>query len=521
MKRFCLLKTTKPLFWAFLCFILLSARLIASDFPADAASLGEIPDYPVNPSGCHVSGWINKDVTFTVSGLSGAPTNVEIKNLIFNPAHTWGGDITVTLIAPNGTSSIVFGRIGATTATSLGTGADLSGPYGFRNTSDPNIWSVLPTTPIPTNTYTPVVSGGASVSNPPSTINLDTVFAGVTNPNGTWTLRFTDGCNNDTGSVSAVTLTVDTQTVDAFDANVDFNGDGKTDYVVVRTISDQNIWMSNINGIGNTSFIPWGVFFDKFVPEDYDGDGKDDIAVWRQISSGQPNGNAFFYILNSSTNTLSTIDFGQDGDDPTVVGDYDGDNKADAAVYRCPITSGQCYFYYKGTLNNPSGNITFMPWGFGFQGEFFTYPGDFDGDGKYDFCIQRKNPLDNSKSQFVLLKSNGFGIEYINWGLFTDFVVPGDYDGDGKQDFCVRRLSGGQYQYFILTRTGGGTGANPIIWGLFNDTSVPGDYDGDGKTDIAVWRNGAFYVRQSNNNTLLVFNWGQSLDFPVASWYVH
>ncbi|MCU0238533.1 MAG: hypothetical protein MUC29_03755, partial [Pyrinomonadaceae bacterium] len=208
-------------------------NVFAADFPANAGTLGAIPDYPVNGAGCHVSGWTDKDVTFTVSGITGSPTNVEIKNLTFSPAHTWGGDVTATLIAPNGTSSVVFGRIGATTATAAGTASDLAGPYGFRNTSDPNIWSVSATTPLPSNTYAAVISGGAGVANPAPTVNLDTAFAAVPSANGTWILRLRDGCDGDTGSVSAVTLTVDGAAAPADSPN-DFNGDGRSDFWTVR-----------------------------------------------------------------------------------------------------------------------------------------------------------------------------------------------------------------------------------------------------------------------------------------------
>ncbi|MEP6904306.1 MAG: hypothetical protein ABJA66_21495, partial [Actinomycetota bacterium] len=106
----------------------------AATFNADAASLGLIPDAPV--SGCgQTTGLTPRNVTFTVSGLSGAVSTVNVSNLVFNPIHTWGSDVTAVLIAPNGASQTLFGRTGATTATSCNDSSPLQGPYGFSDTA--------------------------------------------------------------------------------------------------------------------------------------------------------------------------------------------------------------------------------------------------------------------------------------------------------------------------------------------------------------------------------------------------
>ncbi len=341
--------------------------------------------------------------------------------------------------------------------------------------------------------------------------------------------------------------------------NVDFDGDGKSDFSIVRdqtpalnestsvnrleagrirmrmlaetsgTLPEGSgsgnslVWYNHNSSNNSASIAGFGTAAtDLIVPADYDGDGKADLAVWRATGPGS----ASFFILQSSTNTVRTELFGQQGDNPQVVGDYDGDGKADVATFRCPPTGGQCFFYYRGTLNNPNGNTTFVPWGNGQPFDFFPNVGDFDGDGKNDFCLQRTNPSAPGQGQFVLLRSSDFGVEYINWGLDNDFIIPGDYDGDGKSDFMVRRNGSNPYQWYLLTRTGGGTGASPILWGIPGDIMTPGDYDGDGKTDIAIWRpssnpdNNLFYVRRSSDGALQAFSWGLQNDVPTANWLV-
>ena len=72
--------------------------------------------------------------------------------------------------------------------------------------------------------------------------------------------------------------------------------------------------------------VNWGTATDKLVPGDYDADGKTDVAVWRP-SEGT------WYIINSSTNTVTLKSWGASTDIP-VPGDYDGDSRTDIAVWR-------------------------------------------------------------------------------------------------------------------------------------------------------------------------------------------
>ena len=542
-------------------------------FPANAGTLGAITD---GTSPCWNPGTgPQRNVTFTVSGVTGAPTSVEISMTFGGPIHPYMGDITATLLAPNGASHVIFGHTGAVTATSFGDSSDLGTTYTFSDNapSPPSggWWQAATAAAfdavMPTGTYRTTNAGGAGATNPMPPTNMNTAFAGVANPNGTWTLRLTDSCAGDTGAISGASLTINAA---PRDGNVDLNGDGKTDYVVARgttnpfaeavgtsllrpgqlnysaldarparrgpesvsmvpALAPPIYWYSYINGTGATGVGQVGdAATDFLTPEDFDGDGKDDLVVWTEA----PAGSAHFKIFQSSTNTFVIQPFGQTGDDPAVVGDYDGDHKADPAVYRCPglgTGDGQCFFFYRGSLNNPGGNVTYVPWGFGEDGDFFPNVGDFDGDEKNDFCIQRANPAAPTQGQFVLLRSSDLGVEFINWGLASDFIIPGDYDGDNRSDFCVRRTVSGNRQHWILHRTGATAAGN---WGITGDSSVPGDYDGDGKTDMAIWRGNSdpnqtlFWVFNSGSGSISALRWGlcptvPTCDFAVAGWAVH
>jgi hypothetical protein len=247
--------------------------------------------------------------------------------------------------------------------------------------------------------------------------------------------------------------------------------------------------------------------------------------VWRP---GPPFG-SYFHILRSSTNTFDSIAFGQSGDDPTVTQDYTGDGKADPAVYRAGQSSGQqSYWYFRPSEGQYAGQPLGIAWG---QNGDFPAPGDYNGDGKADFNVQRAGAC---CGQGVFLRRNGTGgpdagggpSSIISFGTTTDLVVPGDYDGDGSTDLAVVRGQAGQLDWYILNS---GNGAlSRIQWGLSStDFVTQGDYDGDGRTDVAVWRPSSnpaanyFYVRRSSGTILPPFEWGQQGDYPVANYDVH
>jgi hypothetical protein len=311
------------------------------------------------------------------------------------------------------------------------------------------------------------------------------------------------------------------------DAAVDFNGDGKTDISILRSagFGTQMTWWNLESGTGNVTTLDLGTrAIDQPVAADYDGDGKDDIAVYR--FTGPEAGN--WYILQSSTGTFRIEKFGITRDNPTIVDDYDGDGKDDLAVYRqSSSVVGQSYFFYKGSLNNPDGNITYVPWGMRYgtqstQGDD-PYTGDFDGDGKADFGIQRAvdtaSTSDGPALFWVLLSSGGTKIEY--FGNKSDRVVPGDYDGDNKVDIAVARgfnISPGNTTWYI--RYSSGIPDDATIFGAgFN--FAQGDYDGDGKTDIAYFILGAtpeeigfWYLASATNNESRFVRWGARPAFP-------
>ena len=320
-----------------------------------------------------------------------------------------------------------------------------------------------------------------------------------------------------TATTDSATLTV------RHHARADLDGDGLSDLVVWHPATGTWSWvLSSKNfvddGLGTKQ---WGNSSLGDVPlvGDIDGDGKADLIVWR-ASTG-----TWYWLTSSSGYSYAAAGGKQWGNqslgDVPLVGDIDGDGKTDLIVWRAStgtwfwLTSSSGYSYAaaggKQWGNSSLGDVPLL--------------GDVDGDGLDDLAIWRAS----TGTWYWITAATGYA--YANagakqWGNLGLGDVPqfADIDGDGKADLTVWRASTGTW-FWLTSSTGYSyASADGKQWGNFGLGDVPlaGDFDTSGRASLTVWRasTGTWYwlTPSTNYNYASAGGkpWGVSGDIPMV-----
>jgi hypothetical protein len=243
------------------------------------------------------------------------------------------------------------------------------------------------------------------------------------------------------------------------------------------------------NGCGNQ----WGVDFvgsggvgptpdpaNQAAMADYDGDGKADPAIY-ETATGQ-----WFVWLSSQNYVLSgPHTFSQAGYSLAAPADYDGDGKADPAVFKA--ATGAWFVWLSGSGYAGVG-ATFYRSGF-----TLPAPADYDGDGRADPAVFNSA----TGAWFFWLSAQNYAEYGPATFAYADYAAPApaDFDGDRKADPALFNAAAGKWCVWLSSA--GYAMSGPHAFGQTGyGAPAPADCDGDRLADPCVFKAaaGAWFV---------------------------
>ena len=312
-----------------------------------------------------------------------------------------------------------------------------------------------------------------------------------------------------------------------------FNGDRKSDVALVGGAGWWSLPVAFSNGDGSfrvtngiaAEFAAWATVPNvEIMAADFDGDGKTDIALaggdpnwWHTMPVAFSKGDGNFRVTNREAGVFA-VRAGVVGT-RKVVGDFDGDGKADIAVVGSVSSRTMAVAFSRGkgrfdVSDAPIGEFAAWAASPGVK----VLVGDFNGDKRSDIALIGGDPawwstvpvaFSNGDGSFVV---TNFTV-YFGAGNLSNMaahgaatVVAGDTNGDGLADITVisagtevyTGLSSGDGQFGIVTSKPGNFAMQSHEAGV---RAVPGDFNRDGRLDVALTGNPFWHtVPVANSN---------------------
>ncbi len=290
----------------------------------------------------------------------------------------------------------------------------------------------------------------------------------------------------------------------------DFNGDGRADIAVHRTVGGNAVSVSLGNGEGtfqaprsSAAGTSWGGP-GSLASGDFNGDGRLDLATANDVGTLSVllgNGDGTF----AAPRTLVLASIGLS----VMAGDFNGDGRLDLAAgtsFGSPDTGESTLDLFLGNGDGTFGSRTshVLPGGDYGREPYSVQAADFNGDGRLDAVTT------NFDNTLTVLLGNGDGTlgapALFSAGagpMMTIAVAVADLNGDGKPDLAAADYNGyaGTVSVLLGDGTGGFAAASTYMVGENPSSIAAADINGDGRRDlITTCSDGTVKVLLGNGN---------------------
>ena len=303
----------------------------------------------------------------------------------------------------------------------------------------------------------------------------------------------------------------------------DFNGDGRTDIVIMWTNNGKRQLLvytgkadgtfsegANLSSTRSNAPVEYPA---NFHIADVNGDGKDDFVVQYRNSNGKRYALVYKgkstspYLTDATTNALQST-YNYKYNSTVMMGDMNNDGKADMVVF-CPVdtaTSNRQIIVYTGTASGTFNEGAAITAPAGYLSNLDTpckvFIADQNGDGYDDVVVHFEN--NNGKRCSVVYKgqssspyvtnTTAYALSSTNNFIDEDPVLIADVNGDGKDDMIVIYAISEKRRILIYTAKANekyNTGTvmsstERLSFVYFPCFNYIADVNGDGRDDLVV-----------------------------------
>jgi subtilisin-like proprotein convertase family protein len=358
--------------------------------------------------------------------------------------HTYDGDITITLVAPNGTAVPLASRRGSSGA-NFGSGAtDCSGTFTVFD--DAAATAISAGTAPFAGAFRPDGSLAALAGSPSE---------------GNWTLKINDGASGDSGTLFCWQLEITRAQYECCGGAIPSG----LDTIGLFDPATGSYFLRNSNSSGGAdvvfSFGPGGAMP---ITGDWNGDGTDTAGVYIP-------GTGAFFLRNTNTPGPADIifTFGGGGALVPLVGDWNNDGTDTIGLYD-PATGA---FFLRNANSSGGADLLFT---FGAGGGYQPIVGEWNNDGTDTVGL-----YDPASGAFFLKNANSSGgadavFTFGAGGAFR--AITGDWNADGTETVGIYDPATGAF--FLTNTNASGPAAIVFTFGAGGAGFVPlsGDWNG-------------------------------------------